>query len=391
MARWARGWHSGDREPRRGDLQSSPKPSRRCRRSSPPLASGEEILSVLELIKPPPGTELQRRGAVWRASYSRGRHSPQRYAWGASSSRRASRRGSPPPPMSAASAAHAVRHHRRPARRRAAIGFRCRRRRRASSSGGARLHQAPMRHRCSPARPSARLARRRRALHCMRTSASSHIVYRVARRSSSSPRPMSWSRKLTPRTTPYHLRRPPPPPPPFASLTVAALLGDGGSSRVLLVRKKPGEDFAVRTSLGHGASPSRREEYALKIVKSVAAENAKERRKGPRETAAASGAHQAAREHAALAACNHQFLPRLEGACEGYLLMEAVSGCELFYLLREVHRFERLPPPSTPQWSSLRSSICTARSSSTATSSRRTSCSMRRAISASSTSASAAR
>ena len=38
--------------------------------------------------------------------------------------------------------------------------------------------------------------------------------------------------------------------------------------------------------------------------------------------------------------CTHQFVPRLDGACDGYILMEAVRGCELFYLLREVHRFE---------------------------------------------------
>ena len=51
---------------------------------------------------------------------------------------------------------------------------------------------------------------------------------------------------------------------------------------------------------------------------------------------------QAAREWRALQRCSHQFLPRLEGACHGYLMMEAVRGCELFYLLREVRRFE--PP-----------------------------------------------
>ena len=42
---------------------------------------------------------------------------------------------------------------------------------------------------------------------------------------------------LTPRIVPYHLRRPMPGPPPFSSLEVAALLGEGGASKVLLVRK----------------------------------------------------------------------------------------------------------------------------------------------------------
>lgn len=152
--------------------------------------------------------------------------------------------------------------------------------------------------------------------------------------------------KLTPRATPYHLRRPLPPPPPFGLLTVASLLGEGGSSRVLLVRKK-----ASTGEVGSPlcASPSRkatrcqagREEYALKVLQQayIAGTPQREIRRDAGKPGD-NGALQASRERLALAACNHQFVPRLEGACDGFLMMEAVRGCELFYLLREVHRFE---------------------------------------------------
>ena len=249
---------------------------------------------------------------------------------------------------------------------------------------------------------------------------------------------------LTPRATPYHIRRPPPPPPPLSSLVVAGLLGEGGTSRVLLVRKlAPGTSpppplhgspahsadgspggvplatpdtrrspltrrraasssgdlahsrggtssvsGAAHGSRGRadtfggvvaaldggvspqgssppsasggggregGSAPDESEYYALKILKRGG------RRRGQGGGGGGGGsvdgidgadgagrgggadgdlARQAARERRALAACNHQFIPQLAGAVDGYLMMEAVRGCELFYLLREVHRFE---------------------------------------------------
>ena len=190
--------------------------------------------------------------------------------------------------------------------------------------------------------------------------------------------------RLTPRASPYHLRRPPPPPPPFERLNVAALLGEGGASRVLLVRQRPDEHGASLeqgANLAQGASlasacssgrdggapataaavggceyakPSKSSsplggcEYALKVYTAAGGRGRAGGGGGVR--AGSSGsivegtlAQQAARERLALSACTHQFVPRLAGACPGYTLMEAVRGCELFYLLREVRRFE----PST--------------------------------------------
>ena len=175
---------------------------------------------------------------------------------------------------------------------------------------------------------------------------------------------------LTPRAAPYHLRRPPPPPPPLGALEVSALLGDGAASKVLLVRKRrpslpplgaadgpPTRLSADAAGGGRGslgaqlgaASPARRErqEHALKVL-AGGAHRAAKRAKGDVNDDDDDGAlsstlaQQAIRERHALAACTHQFVPRLDGALDGYILMEAVRGCELFYLLREVHRFE--PP-----------------------------------------------
>ena len=77
---------------------------------------------------------------------------------------------------------------------------------------------------------------------------------------------------LTPRIVPYHLRRPMPGPPPFSSLEVAALLGEGGASKVLLVRKcLPTSDAsstgAETPNAQHGAEARKlqRQEYALKV------------------------------------------------------------------------------------------------------------------------------
>lgn len=144
--------------------------------------------------------------------------------------------------------------------------------------------------------------------------------------------------KLTPRATPYHLRRPSPPTPPFASLSVVALLGEGGSARVLLVRKiAKGDDH---NSPGRNARTPASAEFALKVQHRAHEQEESARRAGNGGAYALSNAAQASRERVALATCNHQFIPRLEAGIDGFLMMEVVRGCELFYLLREVHRFE---------------------------------------------------
>ena len=78
---------------------------------------------------------------------------------------------------------------------------------------------------------------------------------------------------LTPRIVPYHLRRPMPGPPPFSSLEVAALLGEGGASKVLLVRKcLPTSDASSTGAETPNATPNaetrklQRQEYALKVL-----------------------------------------------------------------------------------------------------------------------------
>ena len=127
-------------------------------------------------------------------------------------------------------------------------------------------------------------------------------------------------RKLAPRTSASHMQPVlPPPPPPFDELRVSGLLGEGSSSRVLLVRKG-----AIGGDGAQGGG-----ELALKCARDAAGYGAE--------------ATWVRREQSALLACQHPFIPRLIGASPCFLLMEAARGCELFYLLREVRRFE----PST--------------------------------------------
>ena len=149
--------------------------------------------------------------------------------------------------------------------------------------------------------------------------------------------------KLTPRATPFHLRRPVPPPPPFASLSVAALLGEGGSSRVLLVRQQTTDRRATDRGLRVNVGGSCCDEFALKILHRATEQGVQPTRgqAGIPAVSTATSAIQAERERLALAACNHQFVPRLQAGINGVLMMEAVRGCELFFLLREVHRFEK--------------------------------------------------
>jgi len=275
----------------------------RLAEAEPSLASGftsagqrEQILSVLELIRPAPGTELQRRGEpsegiVLLESGTLLKGTP----WGTASSRRSPRATTADVGVGVCGVG--------------IVGFR-----RGPPATTAADDDAPVQPGATVGSLSTDPAQDSLFAHV------GVVAYRLPRRAAlvilASTHEFSKG-KLIPRATPYHLRRPPPPPPPFALLTAAALLGEGGTSRVLLVRKG-------KIASDAQASPSRREEeYALKILR-----------------AAHISAPQAVRERIALATCNHQFLPRLEGACDGFLLMEAVRGCELFYLLREVHRFE---------------------------------------------------
>jgi len=133
----------------------------------------------------------------------------------------------------------------------------------------------------------------------------------------------------------------PPSLPPFAELRVVGILGEGGTGKAVLVRRRrvgasssraPSPQFEqehtdrdderserVDESVGQG------EEYALKYA------------------ADEHSLQWVMRERLALAVCHHPFVPRLFAASDSFLLMEVARGCELFYLLREVQRFE----PST--------------------------------------------
>ena len=295
----------------------------------------EQLLSTLEVVRPAPGTELQRRGepsdGIWLLeSGTLLKGTP----WGASSSRRSSVHGSAPLGVGGVCGAGIV-------------GVR-----RGGLTNQTDSSESPQAASGEEAPVQAGTAIGTLGAGPSPTSLFAHVgvmAYRLPRRAAlvilASTHEMCKGR-LTPRATPYHLSRPPPPPPPFASLAVAALLGDGGTSRVLLVRKKAGvelpsspsrlslRDSGADTGSSAVVSATRaRDEFALKILKRGA-----DMGKGP-STSMPNGL-QAARERHALAACNHQFVPRLEGASDGFLLMEAVRGCELFYLLREVHRFE---------------------------------------------------
>ena len=158
---------------------------------------------------------------------------------------------------------------------------------------------------------------------------------------------------LTPRTVPFHLRRPTPPPPQVGALDVSALLGVGGASKVLLVRRRPKGNAASLAASGAGPAMARAE-FALKVLAADTTGRPLCSPSGRHDQRDSIGLHdpgsvdgmavqQALRESHALAASTHQFIPKFQGAQGRYILMEAIRGCELFYLLREVHRFE----PST--------------------------------------------
>ena len=105
----------------------------------------------------------------------------------------------------------------------------------------------------------------------------------------------------------------------MGKLEIGGVFGHGGAGKVLFARGRgPGSD-----------STAARAEYAIKCI--------------PQHTDRTHVAH-VLREQAALSECDHSFLPSLLGAyrdsAQLFLVMDAVCGCELFYLLREVQRLE---------------------------------------------------
>jgi len=145
-------------------------------------------------------------------------------------------------------------------------------------------------------------------------------------------------KRLLPRTASQNLARQaiPPPPPPLEDLRVAGLLGEGGMGKVLLVRMAP--RHATRCHPPSASSSKTADEAAPGTHKGADALWEEYALKFAREERASVELLQ--RERAVLMACHHPFIPRIYGASEYFLLTQVARGCELFYLLREVQRFE---------------------------------------------------